>query len=96
MKATMEDIVAKLAPQAGFRKFAQPLQWPFDKKDILELLATIERLKSHFTLVLQNDMVYVAVEFLDRMTRLTAIIEHSPSSQMKRLAISVNSLTTWI
>ncbi|KAK8183666.1 uncharacterized protein BKA78DRAFT_299687 [Phyllosticta capitalensis] len=57
MKATMEDIVAKLAPQAGFRKLAQPLQWPFDKKDILELLATIERLKSHFTLVLQNDLV---------------------------------------
>ncbi|KAK8242735.1 hypothetical protein IWZ00DRAFT_547403 [Phyllosticta capitalensis] len=57
MRATMEDIVAKLAPQAGFRKLAQPLQWPFDKKDILELLATIERLKSHFTLVLQNDLV---------------------------------------
>ncbi|KAK8227641.1 hypothetical protein HDK90DRAFT_514141 [Phyllosticta capitalensis] len=57
MKATMEDIVAKLAPQAGFRKLAQPLQWPFDKKDILELLATIERLKSHFTLVLQNNLV---------------------------------------
>ncbi|KAK1853118.1 hypothetical protein CCHR01_04256 [Colletotrichum chrysophilum] len=57
MKATMEDIVSKLAPQAGFRKLAQPFKWPFDKKDILELFGTIERLKSHFMLVLQNDLL---------------------------------------
>lgn len=56
MKATMEDIVSKLAPQAGLRRLAQPFKWPFDKKDVLELFATIERLKTHFTLVLQNDL----------------------------------------
>lgn len=64
MKATMEKIVSKLAPQSGLRKLAQPIKWPFDKKDVLELLGTVERLKSHFTLVLQNDLMYAAAHLL--------------------------------
>ncbi|EFQ36284.1 uncharacterized protein GLRG_11429 [Colletotrichum graminicola M1.001] len=57
MKVTMEEIVSKLAPQAGFRRLAQPFKWPFEKKDALELFGAMERLKSHFTLVLQNDLL---------------------------------------
>ncbi|OBR08080.1 Ankyrin [Colletotrichum higginsianum IMI 349063] len=60
MKATMEEIVLKLAPQARFRRLAQPFRWPFEKKDILELFGTTERLKSHFTLVLQNDLLTIS------------------------------------
>lgn len=58
MKATMEDIVAQLAPQSGLRRLVQPIKWPFDKKDMMELFSTIERTKSHITLVLQNDLMY--------------------------------------
>lgn len=64
MKTTMEKIVSKLAPSSGLRKLAQPIKWPFDKKDVLELLGTMERLKSHFTLVLQNDLMYAATHSL--------------------------------
>ncbi|WYZ35404.1 hypothetical protein EsH8_X_000051 [Colletotrichum jinshuiense] len=60
MKATMEEVVSKLAPQAGLRRLAQPFRWPFEKKDILELFGTIERLKSHFTLVLQSDILTIS------------------------------------
>lgn len=54
----LEDIIAKLVPQGTLRRLAQPLTWPFDKKDIAEMLSTLERLKSHFLLVMQNDLVY--------------------------------------
>ncbi|KAF6790310.1 hypothetical protein CMUS01_16285 [Colletotrichum musicola] len=57
MKGLMEEIVSKLAPESGLRKLAMPLKWPFDKKDILELFVMIERIKSHFTLVLQNNLL---------------------------------------
>ncbi|RFN44138.1 serine/threonine-protein kinase chk2 (cds1) [Fusarium flagelliforme] len=52
----LQDIVTKLEPQAGLRRLAQPLTWPFDKKDIAEMLASLERLKSHFNLIMQNDL----------------------------------------
>lgn len=60
LRETLESLVAKLVPQVGLKKLAQPYKWPFDKKDVLEHLATIERLKSHFLLVLQNDLVYAS------------------------------------
>ncbi len=57
-KRLLEDIVAKLAPQDRLRRLAQPFSWPFDKKEVAELLGSLERLKSHFNLVMQNDLVY--------------------------------------
>ncbi|KAF7554132.1 hypothetical protein G7Z17_g3134 [Cylindrodendrum hubeiense] len=56
-KRVLEEIIAKLAPQDRLRRFSQPFTWPFDKKDISELLASLERLKSLFNLVLQNNLV---------------------------------------
>lgn len=58
-KKMLEDIVGKLAPQDRLRKLAQPFAWPFDKKDIAEMLGALERLKTYFTLIVQNDLVYV-------------------------------------
>jgi hypothetical protein len=54
----LEDIIAQLSPQHKLRKRSLPLSWPFTKKDIAEKLACLERLKSHFILVMQNDLVY--------------------------------------
>lgn len=56
-KRLLEDIVAKLAPQDSLRRLAQPFTWPFDKKDISEKLITLEQLKSHFGLIMQNDIL---------------------------------------
>ncbi|KAH6994707.1 hypothetical protein EDB82DRAFT_502327 [Fusarium venenatum] len=52
----LQDMVTKLEPQARLRRLAKPFTWPFDKKDIAELLTCLERLKSHFNLVMQNDL----------------------------------------
>lgn len=56
-KKLLEQITKKLAPQDQLRKLARPFTWPFDKKDIAELLMSLERLKSHFSLVIQNDLL---------------------------------------
>lgn len=57
-KRVLEEIIAKLAPQDRLRRLARPFKWPFDKKEITELVSALERLKSHFNLVMQNDLVY--------------------------------------
>lgn len=54
----LEDIIAQLNPQNKLRQRSLPLTWPFTKKDIAEKIACLERLKSHFSLVMQNDLVY--------------------------------------
>jgi hypothetical protein len=56
-KRILEEIIAKLAPQDRLRRYAQSLTWPFDKKEIAELISSLERLKSHFSLIMQNDLV---------------------------------------
>jgi hypothetical protein len=55
---TLEEIISKLAPQDRLRRLTQPFKWPFDNKDIAELVSTLRRLKTHFTLIMQNDLVY--------------------------------------
>lgn len=55
----LEEIVAELAPQDNLRRLAQPFTWPLEKKKVAELLACLERLKSHFNLVLHNNIAYM-------------------------------------
>ncbi|KAF4978531.1 hypothetical protein FZEAL_5103 [Fusarium zealandicum] len=59
-RRVLEDIIAKLAPQDSLGRMAKPFTWPFDKNDVSELLACLERLKSHFSLVMQNDLMELA------------------------------------
>jgi hypothetical protein len=59
-KRLLEAIITKLAPQDKLRRLALRFTWPFEKKDINEFVSALERLKSHFSLVMQNDLVYGA------------------------------------
>lgn len=73
----LEDISAQLSPQNKLRQRSLSLTWPFTKKDIADKLAGLERLKSHFILVMQNDLVYGSCPvslpvFLVSCPRLTA------------------------
>lgn len=58
-KNLLEDIIERLVPQDRLRKFAQPFRWPFDEKDITKTLETLERLKTSFNLIIQDELVYV-------------------------------------
>ncbi|KAI0425854.1 hypothetical protein F5Y09DRAFT_320665 [Xylaria sp. FL1042] len=59
-KRILEDIVDKISPHGILRRLGQPLMWPFDKKDISEYLVSLERLKTHFGLLMQNDIFELA------------------------------------
>lgn len=56
-RQVLEEIIAELAPQDKLRQLTKPFTWPFDKKKVAELLTRLERSKSHFSLVLQNNIV---------------------------------------
>ncbi|KAL4971085.1 NACHT and Ankyrin domain protein [Aspergillus stella-maris] len=59
-KGVLEEIMRKIKPAGRLERVSQPFTWPFDKKEILELLGCLERLKSHFNLIIQNDLVELA------------------------------------
>jgi hypothetical protein len=69
-KIALERLTSKLAPVVGLRKAGKAITWPFQKEEIKELLATIERQKSLFSLALQNDHMCVLVLFISRASIL--------------------------
>lgn len=56
-KAVLEQLSKQLQPVTGVRKAARVFKWPFKKEEVKELLATIERQKTLFSLAIQNDQV---------------------------------------
>ena len=55
--ATMERLSSKLAPVEGWRKIRKAFKWQIEKEEIYEILNTIERHKSLFSLARQNDHI---------------------------------------
>ncbi|KAL2145737.1 hypothetical protein VTI28DRAFT_6432 [Corynascus sepedonium] len=53
----LRDELRNLRPKTHSNGLRRAFTWPFDKKDVAELVATLERLKSHFSLIMQNDLV---------------------------------------
>lgn len=60
-KAAMEQVLQKLKPESGLKKFRSALVWPLDKKEVISSLAQIERLKSSISIALGRDHLYVAI-----------------------------------
>jgi len=56
---TLERLRSKLAPVGGLKKVGKILTWKFDKVEINEMLAKIERLKTLITLALADDLLCV-------------------------------------
>lgn len=54
-KIVLERLATKLRPTQGLKKFGKALTWPFQKQEIEDILSSIERQKSLFSLALQND-----------------------------------------
>jgi hypothetical protein len=58
-RKALELLVDKLAPAGRIQQMTQHLKWPFTKVEINEVLERIERLKSLFSLAMQNDHMYL-------------------------------------
>lgn len=59
-QTALEALASKLVPADGWKKFSKPLMWPFQEKEIKDILGTIERQKALFNLARQNDHMYVS------------------------------------
>ncbi len=59
-KAALESLAAKLAPVDGMKKFRKSLKWPFEEKEIKDILNRIERQKALLNLARQNDHLYAS------------------------------------
>jgi hypothetical protein len=55
LRAMLESIEKKLSPSAGFNKARRAMTWPFQKSEIADIIAKIERQKTVFILTLQLD-----------------------------------------
>jgi len=53
-KLALGNLAEKLKPARGIKAVTM-LKWPFQKGEVADIINTIERLKSLFSLVLQND-----------------------------------------
>ena len=51
----VEFLALKLAPAEGLKKVGKTLAWPFQEREMKEILGSTERLKTLFLLSLQND-----------------------------------------
>lgn len=55
--SALERLALKLAPVQGWKKVGKSLKWPFEKEEMQDILNTVERLKTTFSLARQNDHI---------------------------------------
>ncbi|KAL7908738.1 hypothetical protein GGI35DRAFT_493723 [Trichoderma velutinum] len=92
-RQVLEEIIAELAPQDKLRQLAKPFTWPLDKKKVADLLICLERSKSHFSLVLQNNIVdLVRLSNL----KLDNIADKVESSEAKSRDADTQKIIQWI
>ena len=56
-QAALERLIKRLKPASGMKAAGKTLAWPFKKAEVEEILRTIERQKSCFSLAFQEDHV---------------------------------------
>ena len=56
-EALLTRLDATLAPAHGLKKVGKAFKWPFDKTDVHDILASVERYKALFGLALQADNI---------------------------------------
>lgn len=54
-KNALDRLAINLMPVDGLKRVQKALTWPFQKQEVKDILATIERQKPLFLLALQND-----------------------------------------
>ncbi|SLM33723.1 hypothetical protein LPUS_02266 [Lasallia pustulata] len=61
LQRSMEELAKKIKPEHGIKGLGKRLLWTLDKKEILEILAKIERVKSLVGMALQRDHIQLSL-----------------------------------
>jgi hypothetical protein len=69
--ALLHKLETALAPGHGLQKLSKALKWPFEKAEVLEILAALERYKSLFGLSLHADHLELSKSVREQMKVLT-------------------------
>ena len=59
MQKLLDRMARKLNLTSGHRSLKGTLTWPFEKREVQEMISTIQRYNSCFVLALQNDSMFV-------------------------------------
>ncbi|KAH7490040.1 hypothetical protein FOMA001_g2407 [Fusarium oxysporum f. sp. matthiolae] len=106
LETLFESIRVKLAPKKGLTKLISSLAWPFNEKDVSELIAAIQREKDLLQLALENDsrsrdllkgFIQTAEENHNRLTELMQNLKHESDQQkdqLEELSTTLESLQT--
>ncbi|KAL8858999.1 MAG: hypothetical protein Q9178_004480 [Gyalolechia marmorata] len=66
----LQQLNKKLAPGDGLIHKPRALLWPLQKKDVKDLIDTIERQKSAFNLAIQNDHIEISLDMRYRVASI--------------------------
>ncbi|KAG4290164.1 hypothetical protein FPRO06_02050 [Fusarium proliferatum] len=99
-----ESIKVRLAPKIGLNKVISSLAWPFNEKDVGELVAAIQREKGLLHLALETDsrdilkgFIQTAEENHNRLTDLMQNLKHDSDhqkDQLEQFSTALESLQT--
>ncbi|RSL74690.1 hypothetical protein CEP51_011483 [Fusarium floridanum] len=104
LETLFESIRVKLAPKQGLARVTSSLAWPFNEKDVSDLVAAIQREKSLLHLVLDNDSRDLLKGFIqtaqDNHNHLTELMQSlkdesdQQNDQLEELGMALESLHT--
>lgn len=65
-KELLEKLAVKLNPGHGLKKIGKAMSWPFERVEIRESLADLERYKLLFSIAMQRDHLYVSASRIEQ------------------------------
>ncbi|KAF4955667.1 hypothetical protein FGADI_4360 [Fusarium gaditjirri] len=92
LETLFQSISVRLAPKKGLTKVLSFLTWPFNEKDVSELIAAIQREKGLLQLALESDsrdllkgFIQTAKDNHNRLTELLQSLKHESDEQKDQL-----------
>jgi hypothetical protein len=61
LEKVLKKIKGKIVSEGCLQRLKHALTWSFEKAEVLDILSSLERFKTLFTLALQNDHMYVSI-----------------------------------
>lgn len=81
-KSALERLTTKLQPGVGWKRVGKALAWPFEREEIVDILGTIERSKTYFSLALQGDSLELSRATKSDIAAVSDKIEQLQSAQI--------------